>query len=313
MTLITLIGGPITALNQRWLLSTLATELLLLIVSLVDDRNDVLALCGTSVILRALSLPLFFKTVWLGQSELRSYDQLERLYKSLKNPRIALMVTEFRVQIGETCLLGNICGCDYLDEIVGEALLAMITLESLHIDCRLCRNTLDTVKGRHGYLDTLITPMLKTFAFQCLFCSGRCVDQRARILLSPCLATVQIFAYDPRNTPPVPETAYIILDNPRILPHVRVMQHYGTKLENTVLAMRPIERLYIRYWRVGLLMEAGRLDSAILQSPGKLTHLILEESQYYTPRILQNLAIFIHLNHIGTFFLDEVCDYLEHN
>lgn len=180
------------------IISRLPTELLLLILSLVEDVETLLTLYRTSGTLRFLSLP-FFKSMDLD-SDLthRSPFQWVTLYKSLRASPISGIITKFHAKIWKShsgCWHRVPCtACDTLDDIVGELLLSMVNLESLYINCSLCR---EKANDRHQYLDNLVAPKLQAFAFDCSHCFKNARGWQYKILALPWLSTIQSLSCRP--------------------------------------------------------------------------------------------------------------------
>jgi len=281
---------------------SLPTELWLLIISSVERKEDLLTLCCTSKQLRALSLPYAFKVVKLGHDMTRTYGQLILVHESLRRLDVSSAISDFRIRIWEPkCRQGkgNLCSvCDKQDGLVGETLLALVNLEALEVTCQLCRTNSDTSGKRHSYIQQLRTRRLRTFKFHCRMCFGADLDQREKILASPCLETVQIFSYGPDSSYPIHEQASAFMARPGVLQGVHTMQFYGTTLDGQILATRPIQRLHVRYWHTIELDKASRLSQALSESPGKLTYLTVEAGLL---RIIGVLPTFKFLRHVGTF------------
>jgi hypothetical protein len=249
-----------------------------------------IALCGTSTILRALALPFMFRTVNL----LEPMDPVrqERLIKSLHHLQIALLVKEFRIEMSPlmSCYSnrsGSGCSrCSSLDESVGMALVAMVNLELLHLDCSMCPGTL---VARHTYIDKLATRTLRTFRFECICSRMLGMNQPTRTLELPYLATVHSFSY--RHL--IPNQGIAFVEGSDIMPLLRNMHYHGTHQDNWILATCPIERLQStpRY--------RGQLVLGINKSPGKLTHLIL---RLLLSGVFQQIPeTCTYLQHVGTF------------
>jgi hypothetical protein len=290
--------------NPEQLLWALPTEIWLLITSFVENKKDLFTLCGTSKRLRLITLPLVFGTVKLGHDMARMYHQMTRRYTSLQNPQLAVVVTEFRVRIWEPrCKRGTPCtACDTLDVIIGNALLAMVNLEALDIACQLCLVPPEFHTQRHSYMPQLPTRRLRTFNFHCRHCSGESLGLRESIISSPCLATVHSFSYGPDVRHSATDPGSLALIDSGTMQTLRDMQFYGTAVDGQILATRPIERLVIQTWLPTAPGKKERLDTALLQSPGKLTHLIGWNW------VLSTEPTFKYLRHIGT-ITSNVCPF----
>jgi hypothetical protein len=276
-------------------LPTLPNELWLLIASLVENRSDLFPLCSTSTGLRAISRPLFFKTVELFWWQV--HDRMQRRVESLGNPEVALFVTNLHVILRalDHCHIRGASQCPRcttVDNIMGDALLAMTNLESLCLSCSLCGG-IDSREPRHTYIDKLVAPRLRAFDFDC-DCRHFRQDFSAiiekRVLSLASLATVRSFSFQVPN-----RRRQSVLEDSNVLPLLRNLRYRGSWLDNLLLSTRPIERLHLPSDR----------SAAIDLSPGKLTHLITD---FFDPRIFQKISVTTckHLQHIGTFSRSEV-------
>jgi hypothetical protein len=278
---------------NRGPLLTLPTELWLHIVSFVENRNDLFALCGTSTTLRIIVLPLLFQTVDLFRWQ--AGDRKQRRIESLRNPDIALVVTNLQVQLAPLyyCRMRGVdCRtCTTVDNIMGDALLAMANLESLYISCSLCGGR----ELRHAYIDKLVAPRLRAFNFDCRCCRDFGAIIETRVLSLASLATVRSFSCHVPN-----HHTRDMLEDPNVLPLLRNLRYQGSWLDNLLLSTRPIERLHLQ-----LTHRPSELIAAIDLSPGKLTHLITNFSE---TRIFQQISATTcnQLRHIGTFSQTEV-------
>jgi hypothetical protein len=270
----------------------LPIELLLLILSFVEEVETLLTLHRSSRTLRVLSLPLF-KSMDLHSDLIhRAPSQWAKLYKSLQAPQISFIITRFQAKILKShsgCSRRMPCTeCDKLDEIVGNSLLSMVNLESLNIFCDLCWNIKN---DRHQYFDNLVVPKLQAFAFDCSHCFRNTGGWQYKILALPWLSTIQSFLC---HTDDVVYSGNESSFNSGILPHVRNMKSFGTQIEMEIISTRRIERLAVPVdWRLD-----DHLSRAISQSPGKITHLIL---QWYSSSLLERVAEFTQIQHLGTF------------
>jgi len=286
---------PLIINLNREPLPTLPTELLLLIASFVENRNDLFALCSTSTILRVITLPLFFRTVDLFQWQ--AADRKQRRIESLRNSDVALVVTSLRVllQLLDSCHMreADCATCTTVDNAMGDALLAMANLESFHLSCSLCGGGSEP---RHAYIKKLVAPRLRAFNLECGCCRDFSAIVNKRVLSLTSLATVRSFSCWVPDHP----TRDDVLDDPNVLPLLRNLQHQGSWSDNLLLSTRPIERLFL--YRTE---RTSEVIAAVNLSPGKLTHLI---TNFFETRIFQQISTLVcnHLQHIGTFSQNEV-------
>jgi hypothetical protein len=280
-------------INREPLL-TLPTELWLHIASFVENRNELFALCGTSTTLRAIILPLLFQTVDLFRWQ--AGDRKQRRVEALRNPDVALVVTTLQVLLAPLyyCRMRGVdCRtCTTVDNIMGDALLAMANLESLYLSSSLCGGSREP---RHAYIGKLVAPRLHAFNFNCRCCRGFGAIVEKGVLSLTSLATVRSFSCH------VPDhQARYVLEDPNVLPLLRNLRYQGSWLDNLLLSTRPIERLHLQ-----LTDRPSELIAAIDLSPGKLTHLI---TNFLETRIFQQISATTcsQLRHIGTFSRSEV-------
>lgn len=269
------------------------------------------ALSWTSGLFRALALPLLFQTVDLlgpkipGPHPGKQLQNHSKILKSLRTPGVAAIVMELNVSLSaQVCnrqtahrsLFRNSqkCTCDALDDQVGKCIKIMVNLKVLHVHCFLC---VDKSDGRHHYMANLETRDLRTLYFVCL-CSPITSGQLGRILHSSMQSTIQTLRWCTYAALSTSQSTEKAIYNSQILPSLNALFHGGTSMENSLLAHRPISRIF-----TGLIREVTcpGLISAFVASPGVLTHFIVHDHSLGAKILALKPAAFANLQHIGTF------------
>jgi hypothetical protein len=227
------------------------------------------------------------------------------ILKHLRTPGMAAIVIDLRVSVSAWLMCekhtfsrglfrnSRKCTCDALDNQVGECVKAMVNLEALHFHCILCKDDTD---GRHRYMPDLETRKLHALSFSC-YCAPGTNYQLERILSSPIQATVEALKWISYPAGTISRVAEKVLDDPQTLPCLNTLYHSGTKLENILLANRPIKRIFTGDLRS---TTCPGLLRAFSDSPGALTHIVLHKFSLLAEILAVKPASFTNLQHVGT-------------
>jgi hypothetical protein len=272
----------------------LPTELWIHIISYLDGRNDLRALTRTSKFLRTLSLLALCRTVDMSSYKRHQWQSPIKLgaRNLLQSPDVAAIVTNLRIYLTHdayTCDAWSqpTCTCVWLDDLLGECLLATVNLEVLLFTCRLsCSINTD---ARHRYLEQLKTRKLRTLSFYC-YCAPHSTVQCKDILAAPSSASIEALHWN------APSNYTGSGHDLQIVPNLRALYYQGKPLDAHLLAIHPIQRICIT--SVNLPDES--LEDALLFTPGNFTHFSIADISKLARLIPIKPSLFSNLQHIGT-------------
>jgi hypothetical protein len=288
----------------------LPTELLILIASYVEGNATLANLCRASKTFRVICTPRLYRTVEVSTHYAVLHHavgsaRIPYLYRSLQDTQVSKLVTELRVILwgNERCtryietkgrwaplpILAS-CACDSHDRALGNAILIMRNLQTLEIQCNLCRS-----KHTHEFLSQRNMPKITELVFRC-YSSGPKVGACDGLLASPSMRTITALSLECHDKLVGSPSGYgQFIRSAEFLPGLRLLSHHTTDFGIDLLAARPVERLCV------LGPYYNRLYGSISQSPGRLSHLFMRNIFSY----LQGLSPadwspYRHLKHIGT-------------
>jgi F-box-like len=112
-----------------------------------------------------------------------------KLYQTLKTRRLAVLVTDFRVQISVcnwvTPWYKRKCRCEKFESALVQALASLENLQTFHF---ICTGDLSFKKARHSYLEALKTKCLRQVIYYCS-CEFNMFDPY-RLLASACMRSI---------------------------------------------------------------------------------------------------------------------------
>ncbi|PVG01409.1 hypothetical protein CPB86DRAFT_102398 [Serendipita vermifera] len=258
--------------------SKLPNELLILIVSLVEETRDLCALCLVSRLLRSIAEDRLYRQIFTTSTPLR-HGRRVPLCRTLLQRRFESIVTDLDITLGKwkSCSrwdaspisrhLRGRCTCDVVDKEWGRAIVSLTQLVSLQFTCYLCYDS--QMDRRHRYLQNLKTKNLKRSAYSC-FCSISDGKRELSILAAPYMRSVTILDWRCDSWTQVWRPEFdAFLDNPDILPNIRWLNYDNTPFSSLLVSKRYITRLSTR-WPPG---KIPLRYSLLSQFPGRPTHL----------------------------------------
>ena len=278
-------------LDRNASVPTLPVELWLHIISFLEETNDLYNLSRTSSILQALALPSF-RTLKLTHNPHQASIEPSladfRVIKSFQDHQRATIVTCLHIMLPcfEVCEHTPAGGslCNKLDYALGKALNAMINLEVLDINCKLCLG-----EGRHRYFAKLTTQRLRDLSFSCRCNSAPSINMK-RGRNAPISNTIEALNWSTSRTP--------TLDDPTQFPKLNAMVYHGGEMEAKLLSTRPIQRLYVR--TIVPVPLDSRFQPAFNGSPGIFTHIIHSRLLALKTFIGMGHRRIVDIQHIGT-------------
>ena len=289
--------------KQQWL----PTELLLQILSYLDDTKDLLSLSRSSKVLRTIALPALYSKLYIEESssvyQRPRYKRLESLIGFLNfipSSDIAVFITEFRVELvccnaypweisypqRQSTPKGT---CDSHDNLAGAAMKTMINLKILRIECRLHENS---TCHRHAWINDLEMLQLRYLSFLC-YCGPYNTVQPPTFFSAPILASVQAldFHWNHNFECPTPWLSSLV-DDASILPKLDALSYHGSPLGGVLMTKRSIQRL-------DLDCESRVLIDTPPKSHGTITHITSSYFPVFTILFLSVPHVFRNLRHIG--------------
>ncbi|KIM22000.1 hypothetical protein M408DRAFT_29093 [Serendipita vermifera MAFF 305830] len=197
--------------------------------------------------------------------------------RTLVSPRIADLVTEFRIKfpycVGPSKLLQSLllvdrCLCADLDTRLGKALTSLPNLQVLHINCLFCPDEEDT---RHRYLADLVTTSLRELCLYCK-CSRIRIEKSQHILSAPCMQSVITLDWIASGGRVRPDVYDVLTHTYRkVLPLVTKLRYGRTVDLEGIVAGRPITHLGCHTMKDGL-------HGALSKNTGALNRLRVDEN-----------------------------------
>jgi hypothetical protein len=278
----------------------LPPELLLLILSYVEEYRDLYSLCLTCRALQAVAETVLYRSISTVRSSLSgkyagvvALDQTmhEKLYKTIRSRGFAHMVTNFTI-IFELCGVPQPkpiwwrCTCDKFDAMLGQVLLSLQNLQVLHFSCSGCC----TRGAYHGYLTQLPTQKLQEFAFDC-HCRQQPIKTH-QILTSPCMAPVMSLVF----LNPYKWEDYDVLSTKGCLPRLKKFMCSDINLVEALLPTRTITHLSCS----SRISDLGRLHDIISRTRCSLTYLQVHDFSHIIPYFIRmDSTPYRSLKHLG--------------
>jgi hypothetical protein len=216
----------------------------------------------------------------------------KRLFHSLQIPRLAQMVTDFRICFApcNRSRSGHFtCKCNKFDTMLGQVLVSLENLRVLQFRCMCC--PVRDRPRRHRYLEELQNIQLQRLLLRCS-CSKWPSEDAVRLLTQSCMHSVTSASFTTDNLllPPA------ALENSNYLPRLE-------RLECD--QMETLETLSNKKAITHLVCKAIPLDIRhfIRQNQGVLLHLSVENILHTLPSFIEaDPSPYQNLRHFGTLY-----------
>lgn len=292
------------------LMRGLPLELLLSVVSYVDETADLASLCVTSKLFFSIAQASLYKTISVGGGNLQglqygmkklALDDHFNLYRTLQSTNnIYTFVTDFRVHF-QPCSrgkerLGVPCRCDDFDTMLGQALIRLENIRTLGFRCICCKSR-DWKASRHQYLNELQCKQLDQLIFRCSCYAFDARYKNTSIFFDkPFMSTVQSLSLSS-----VPLGVASVLARDGCLPALKKLSCNDQNSVEKLLAKGILTHLMAEF------IFDRDLASILSQIPPSLQHLVIGD-------VLDQLNLYGALNshsypnirHLGIFSLNTV-------
>jgi hypothetical protein len=243
---------------------SLPNELLILILSYLNEKRDLAILSRTCQTFRSISEPRLYETIDMPfpntttpktpreQETSLIGSRRAALCRTLVSPHYSSLVTSLnfvspicsRIRSGfqewRTRLSDK---CDEIDGQLSNVLQALPNLHSLWVECQACWTP--NPEKRHRYLQNLKTRTLTHLSFRCS-CSSEPLSQTYQTLSSPCCQAIHTLEWD--RTSQHARGGQQEFDVSGILPRLQMLAYAENKILDQLLSCRAITHLACGIW-----------------------------------------------------------------
>lgn len=274
----------------------------MMIIYQIDRPQDLHSLCLTSRNFCNISWPCLYKYIstrldiagrrFPGMTTMDIFSHIQ-LFKALETPRLACLVTDFRIYIAicsckseRQSYKNDNVKCSALDSQLGRALVSLENLQVLHFTCRGCDSRPSTP---HRYLAELKTKKLHELEFYC-GCSLQRGVKASDFLAAPCMQSITslaMYGYDGSSDA-------VLRDKSCLSQLDKLLCLYWSNLD-ALLSKGTVTRL-------ALDQPAGdkeRLLDILQRHPRSLTHFSIANSDTYPAFMSTRIEIFSKLQFVG--------------
>lgn len=244
---------------------SLPNELLILVLSHLNEKRDLAALSLTCQTFRSILEPqlysridILFPNTTTPQTSMEQEPSLNgprraALCRTLVSPHYSSLVTSFN-------FVSPICNqdirrefqewwtrlpdkCDEIDAQLSNVLQALPNLHTLLVEFRACWTS--NPEKRHRYLQNLKTRTLTSLSFKC-YCSAEPLSQTYETLSSPCCQAIHSLKWERASKHA--RGGQQEFDVSRILPPLQKLGYVENKILDKLLSCRAITHLACEIW-----------------------------------------------------------------